>query len=144
MSEENPQRSYRGRLAPTPSGFLHKGHVQTFRTAWNRANEQNGTVIFRMDDLDSCTMYKEYANACMEDMRGMGLDWDEGPDVGGEYGPYEQSKRGKFYFETLRRLFDLNLIYPCVKSRKEIKAFGLFDSVGSEYLFPRPFDQVRY
>jgi len=139
MSEENPKQSYRGRLAPTPSGYLHQGHVCTFRTAWNRAREQNGTVIFRMDDLDPARCSKEYASSCLEDMRGMGLDWDEGPDIGGSYGPYEQSKRGSFYFDVLRELFELDLIYPCEKSRKEIQAFGLLNAVGSEYLFPKSF-----
>lgn len=132
-------QSYRGRLAPTPSGYLHQGHVCTFRTAWNRAREQNGTVIFRMDDLDPARCTKEYASSCLEDMIGMGLDWNEGPDVGGSCGPYEQSKRGSFYFDVLRKLFELDLIYPCEKSRKEIQAFGLLDAAGSGYLFPESF-----
>ena len=139
MSEENPKQSYRGRLAPTPSGYLHQGHISTFRTVWNRARELDGTLIFRMDDLDPARCTQEYANACLDDMRGMGLDWDEGPDIGGSYGPYEQNKRESFYFDALRKLFELDLIYPCEKSRKEIKAFGLLDSTGSEYLFPESF-----
>ena len=139
MSEENPKQSYRGRLAPTPSGYLHEGHVSTFRTAWNRAREQSGTVIFRMDDLDPARCTKEYANACLEDMRGMGLDWDEGPDVKGSYGPYEQSKRSDFYKEMLKKLFELGCIYPCTKTRKEIRFAGLLDSFGLEFLYPETF-----
>jgi len=139
MSEEKPKQSYRGRLAPTPSGYLHQGHASTFRTAWSRARQQDGTVIFRMDDLDPTRCTQEYANACLEDMKGVGLDWDEGPDIGGSYGPYEQSKRGNFYFDALRKLFEFDLIYPCEKSRKEIQGVGLLDSSGSEYLFPQSF-----
>ncbi|MEK9772140.1 MAG: glutamate--tRNA ligase family protein [Opitutae bacterium] len=139
MSEEKAKHAYRGRLAPTPSGFLHQGHVCTFQTAWDRARSAGGTLVFRMDDLDSARCTKEYESACLEDIIGMGLDWDEGPDVGGSYGPYEQSKRGNFYFDALRKLYELDLIYPCVKSRKEIQGFGLLDSMGSEYLFPQSF-----
>ena len=139
MSEENPKQTYRGRLAPTPSGFLHAGHVSTFRTAWERARASNGQLIFRMDDLDPARCTSEFADACIEDMKGMGLDWDEGPDVGGSYDPYEQSKRSDYYRKALRKLYDLGFIYPCTKSRKEIRKAGLLDSSGKEYLYPESF-----
>ena len=139
MSEEKEKQSYRGRMAPTPSGYLHEGHVQTFRVAWERAGEKNGQLVLRMDDLDLARCTEEFAEACIEDIKGMGLDWDEGPDVGGSYGPYKQSERGNFYFDALRKLLELGLIYPCAKSRKEIKASGLVDTTGSEYLFPKEF-----
>ena len=139
MSEEKPQQPYRGRIAPTPSGYLHQGHIRTFRTAWNRAREKGGQIVFRMDDLDPSRCNQEYANACTEDIRSMGIDWDEGPDRRGDFGPYEQSKRGRFYLDALQKLFELDLIYPCEKSRKEIKALGLLDSSGSEFLFPESF-----
>ena len=96
MSEENPKQSYRGRLAPTPSGYLHEGHIRTFSTAWIRAREKGGQLVFRMDDLDPFRCKQEYATACIEDIMGMGLDWDEGPNLEGRYGPYEQSKEGVF------------------------------------------------
>ncbi len=136
MSEEKPKEPYRGRLAPTPSGFLHAGHVRTFRTAWERARERMGKVVFRMDDLDSSRCTSEFADACMQDIRGMGLDWDEGPDIGGDFAPYEQSKRSFFYEQALRVLFDLGHIYPCTKSRKEIHASGLLDRSETEHLYP--------
>ena len=59
-----------------------------------------------MDDLDPNRCTEEYASACLEDVKGMGLEWDEGPDVGGMYGPYEQSKRAHFYFATLQKLYE--------------------------------------
>ena len=64
MSEDNPEQRYRGRLAPTPSGYLHEGHIQTFRTAWKRAADNKGELIFRMDDLDSNRCTSEYKTAC--------------------------------------------------------------------------------
>ena len=87
MSEEKPHNHYRGRLAPTPSGFLHLGHVRTFSSAWERARAVNGQLAFRMDDLDPARCTKEYAKACLDDIKGMGLDWDEGPDKGGQFWP---------------------------------------------------------
>jgi len=126
-------------LAPTPSGFLHQGHVRTFRTAWDRTRFCGGTLVFRMDDLDSARCTEEFAEACIEDMQGMGLDWDEGPDKGGPYGPYNQSRRSELYFNTLRTLHEKGYIYPCLKTRREISAAGILDSSGKEYLYPESF-----
>ena len=139
MSEDNPEQRYRGRLAPTPSGYLHEGHIQTFRTAWKRAEDNKGELLFRMDDLDANRCTSEYKTACIEDMKKMGLDWQEGPDMGGSYGPYEQSKRSDFYAEMLKKLFDMGCIYPCTKTRKEIRSAGLLDSFGLEFLYPESY-----
>jgi glutamyl-tRNA synthetase len=139
MSEEKAKQAYRGRLAPTPSGFLHQGHVRTFRTAWDRARSAGGTLVFRMDDLDSARCTEEYAQACIEDMQGMGLDWDEGPDKGGFFGPYSQSQRSELYLNALQTLHELGCIYPCLKTRREISAAGTLDSSGKEYLYPEYF-----
>jgi glutamyl-tRNA synthetase len=136
MSEDNPEQGYRGRLAPTPSGYLHEGHIQTFRTAWMRAADNKGKLIFRLDDLDPNRCTSKYKTACVEDMKKMGLDWQEGPDVGGNYGPYEQSKRSDFYKGMLKKLFEMGCIYPCTKTRKEIRSVGLQDSFGLEFLYP--------
>ena len=139
MSEDNPEQGYRGRLAPTPSGYLHEGHIQTFHTAWKRAAVNKGELIFRMDDLDPNRCTSEYKTACVEDMKKMGLDWQEGPDVGGSYGPYEQSKRSDFYKGMLQKLFEIGCIYPCSKTRKEIRSASLLDSFGLEFLYPETF-----
>jgi glutamyl-tRNA synthetase len=139
MSEDKAKQAYRGRLAPTPSGFLHQGHVRTFRTAWDRARSARGTLVFRMDDLDSARCTDEYVQACIEDIQGMGLDWDEGPDKGGSFGPYNQSRRSELYLNALRTLHELGCIYPCLKTRREISAAGALDSSGKEYLYPEYF-----
>ena len=139
MSEEKAKQAYRGRLAPTPSGFLHQGHVRTFRTAWDRTRSCGGTLVFRMDDLDSARCTEEFAEACIEDMQGMDLDWDEGPDKGGPYGPYNQSRRTELYLNALRTLHEMGCIYPCLKTRREISAAGILDSSGKEYLYPEYF-----
>jgi glutamyl-tRNA synthetase len=139
MSEDKAKPPYRGRLAPTPSGFLHEGHVRTFRTAWQRSRSNKGKLVFRMDDLDPARCTTQYAQACIEDIRGMGLDWDEGPDVGGPFAPYNQSTRGDLYLGALKALYERDLIYPCKKSRKEIRAAGILDSIGKEYLYPEYF-----
>ena len=144
MSEEKPHYHYRGRLAPTPSGFLHLGHVRTFSTAWERARAVNGQLAFRLDDLDPSRCTEEYSKACLDDIKGMGLDWDEGPDKRGHFGPYEQSKRSRFYLDTLKELYEKGYVYPCNKSRKDIRDAGLIDASGKEYLYPESFRPESY
>ena len=112
---------YRGRIAPSPTGFLHLGHAATFRTAWDRARNAAGQVILRVEDLDEARCRNEFRDAIIEDLQWIGLDWDEGPDVGGRHAPYVQSERLSLYreaFETLRRR---KLVYPCRCSRREIQ-----------------------
>jgi glutamyl-tRNA synthetase len=137
MSEDKEQKSYRGRIAPTPTGYLHEGHARTFQIAWGRARDRKGKIIFRNDDLDQTRSRKEFTSAAMEDLRAMGIDWDEGPDCGGEFGPYNQSERAEKYVSILLKLANNGLVYPCTKSRKEIQSFGMKAKDGNEYLFPQ-------
>ena len=111
---------YRGRLAPSPTGYLHVGHALTFHAAWQRARDARGMLVMRMDDLDAERSRGIYADAALEDLRWLGLDWHEGPDVGGPFAPYAQSERGDFYLSAWRRLFAGGFIYPCRCSRKEL------------------------
>lgn len=111
---------YRGRLAPSPTGLLHLGHARTFWTAWRRARDHHGTLIFRNEDLDPQRSKQEFADAMIEDLRWLGLDWDEGPDVGGPHAPYVQSQRRAFYLEAWQRLRQGGWIYPCTCSRKDL------------------------
>ena len=114
-------RAYRGRIAPTPSGYLHLGHGSTFRTAMERALQFDGTLVYRTEDLDQSRCRSEYVEAAMRDLRSFGLSWQEGPDVGGVFEPYVQSERFSWYLETWRRLHASGSIYPCSLSRKDVR-----------------------
>ncbi|HVZ83491.1 MAG TPA: tRNA glutamyl-Q(34) synthetase GluQRS [Terracidiphilus sp.] len=116
------EREYRGRLAPSPTGYLHAGHARTFHAAWQRAREAGGVLVMRMEDLDPDRSRAEYAQAALDDLRWLGLDWDEGPDVGGAFGPYAQSERGDVYRAAMQRLVEGGFVYPCRCSRKDLAA----------------------
>jgi glutamyl-tRNA synthetase len=115
-------QTYRGRLAPSPTGYLHLGHARTFWTAQQRAQENGGELILRNEDLDATRFKMEFVNAMLEDLRWFGFAWTEGPDVGGRYAPYNQSERMEFYHAALEKLRAGNFIYPCTCSRKDIQA----------------------
>lgn len=118
----NRTSAYRGRLAPSPTGYLHIGHARTFWTAQERARAKGGALILRNDDLDGSRVRKEFVVAMLEDLRWFGLEWSEGPDVGGKFGPYNQSARMGLYQEAFEKLRAGNFIYPCTCSRKDIQA----------------------
>jgi glutamyl-tRNA synthetase len=112
--------SYRGRVAPSPTGYLHLGHARTFWTAHERARAAGGVLVLRDEDLDLARSRAEFAAAMSEDLRWLGLEWQEGPDVGGPLGPYRQSERRAFYLEAWARLVAEGHVYPCVCSRRDI------------------------
>lgn len=112
--------AYRGRLAPSPTGYLHVGHARTFFTAWQRARDAHGTLVMRMEDLDRERSRANYADAAYEDLRWLGIRWQEGPDKGGPFAPYEQSKRLPLYIEVWRRLLRGGFLFPCNCSRKDL------------------------
>ncbi len=116
------KQTYRGRLAPSPTGWLHLGHARTFWTAQERARANGGVLILRNEDLDSTRQQMEFAGAMLEDLRWFGFEWSEGPDVGGKFAPYNQSERMDFYRAALEKLRTGNFIYPCTCSRKDIRA----------------------
>lgn len=115
-----PKDLYRGRLAPSPTGLLHAGHARTFWTAAQRAREHNGLLVFRNEDLDQQRSKPEFVNSMFEDLRWLGIRWDEGPDCGGPYAPYSQSQRREFYLAAWKRLCDSGAVYPCTCSRKDV------------------------
>lgn len=116
----NPPNPYRGRLAPSPTGYLHLGHARTFLIAAQRACQPNGTLILRNEDLDPQRCRRQFVDGMLEDLRWLGIEWQEGPDCGGRYGPYSQSERRDFYLSAWRRLRDSAWIYPCACSRKDL------------------------
>ena len=114
--------AYRGRIAPSPTGYLHIGHAHTFHRAWQRAREGRGVLVLRMEDLDADRSRPEYAQAALEDLRWLNIDWDEGPDLGGPYAPYDQSHRADVYRSAWQKLRERGFIYPCRCSRKDLAA----------------------
>ena len=119
---------YRGRLAPSPTGYLHLGHARTFWIAAQRAQSAGGTLVLRDDDLDRKRCRPEFAAAMLEDLRWLGLRWTEGPDVGGPYAPYRQSERTALYRAALERLHAAGSIFPCPRSRRDV-----FEAAGAPH-----------
>ena len=111
---------YRGRLAPSPTGHLHLGHARTFWVAFSRARSSSGTLVLRNEDLDPQRSRAEFVRAFVEDLRWLGIDWQEGPDVRGPYGPYSQSQRRESYLAAWRELVTAGHVYPCACSRKDL------------------------
>jgi glutamyl-tRNA synthetase len=112
---------YRGRIAPTPTGLLHVGHARTFAQAAERAKRAHGQLLFRIEDLDAHRCRDDFAKQSMQDCRWLGFEWNEGPDIGGPFGPYIQSQRIEYYREIWKQLHATGLIYPCDKSRKDVE-----------------------
>lgn len=131
---------YRGRLAPTPTGYLHLGHARTFWIAQQRAKQAHGTLILRDEDLDRDRCRPEFAKAMLDDLHWFGLDWQEGPDCGGPFAPYRQSERLPHYLEIWRRLATLGVIYPSPHSRKDVQqALSAPHDDENEPIFPVEF-----
>jgi glutamyl-tRNA synthetase len=113
-------KTYRGRIAPSPTGYLHLGHARTFWAAQQRARERGGVLVLRNEDLDRARCKEEFDVAMIEDLRWFGFDWQEGPDCGGPFGPHNQSQRFDLYRAALEKLRGGGFIYPCTCSRKDI------------------------
>ena len=112
--------TYRGRLAPSPTGYLPIGHARTFWIAQQRAIAHGGALILRNDDLDAARCKPEFVAAMIEDMRWFGLRWSEGPDIGGPHAPYDQSARMPHYTAAFEQLRARGFIYPCTCSRQDV------------------------
>ncbi len=112
--------AYRGRLAPSPTGYLHLGHARTFWTAQQRARAAGGRLVLRNEDLDAMRFKLEFVDAMLEDLKWFGFEWQEGPDCGGPFGPYAQSQRRDVYVAALEKLRAGGFVYSCTCSRKDI------------------------
>ncbi|HYG57898.1 MAG TPA: tRNA glutamyl-Q(34) synthetase GluQRS [Symbiobacteriaceae bacterium] len=114
----------RGRFAPTPSGQMHIGNARTALLAWLQARQAGGALVLRMEDIDKPRSRPDLARQILSDLRWMGLDWDEGPDVGGPHGSYVQSEREELYAAALEQLRAGGWVYPCYCSRAELQAIA--------------------
>lgn len=114
----------RGRYAPSPTGTLHLGNLRTALLAWLFARAAGGAFVLRVEDLDHPRVRPHAAAQMLDDLRWLGLDWDEGPDVGGLLGPYTQSMRLALYDGALAHLRQCGLVYPCYCTRAELHALG--------------------
>jgi len=111
-----------GRLAPSPTGAQHLGNARTYLLAWLSARSQAGRVVLRIEDIDSPRVKPWAVQQAIDDLRWLGLDWDEGPDIGGPNGPYVQTERTHLYDAAIRNLVDADRVYPCTCSRTDIDA----------------------
>jgi glutamyl-tRNA synthetase len=121
MTDPASRNVYRGRLAPSPTGYLHLGHSRTFWIAQQRARASDGVLVLRNEDLDAQRFKLEFVGAMIEDLKWFGFEWQEGPDCGGPFGPYNQSERREFYLGAMRKLLAGGFVYPCTCSRSDVR-----------------------
>lgn len=112
----------RTRYAGSPTGYLHIGGAWNTFFVWLFARHNRGTMILRMEDTDRTRSTQEFEQAILEDIRWLGLDWDEGPDVGGPYGPYRQTERFDLYTKFARELLQRGAAYECFCTPEELEA----------------------
>jgi len=118
MSQARP----RGRYAPSPTGELHVGNASTALLAWLSVRSRGGAFVIRVEDLDLNRARPELVARILDDLRWLGLDWDEGPDLGGPHAPYAQGQRSGLYAAAFERLRRAERVYPCFCSRRDVAA----------------------
>lgn len=109
------------RYAPSPTGELHLGNLKTAIEAWEACRRAGGRFILRVEDIDTPRTVAGSEERILHDLRWLGIDWDEGPDVGGPAGPYRQSERDTIYAAALEALRGRDLTYFCTCSRKDLR-----------------------
>ena len=112
----------RVRIAPSPSGNLHVGTARTALFNYLFAKKNNGKFILRIEDTDAERTSQEYIDNIFDSLKALGLNWDEGPDVGGPYGPYTQSERFDIYPKYIQQLLDSGFAYECFCTPEELEA----------------------
>ena len=110
------------RFAPSPTGDLHVGNIRTALFDWAYARHTGGTFLFRIEDTDTTRVTDEYIQAAIDTLKWLGLNWDEGPEVGGDNGPYLQSQRLNIYAEWAQKFLDQKDAYHCYCSAEELEA----------------------
>lgn len=110
----------RTRFSPSPTGNIHLGNIRTALFSALYAKKHHGSFILRIEDTDRERSKEEYTDSLQHDLRWLGIEWQEGPTVGGDYGPYWQSQRAHFYDEFYRQLESAGAIYPCFCTDQEL------------------------
>lgn len=132
ISPPTPQPPPVGRLAPSPTGAQHVGNARTYLLAWLSIRARGGRVILRIEDVDSPRVKSGAEQQAIDDLRWLGLDWDEGPDVGGPHAPYRQTERLSLYQAALAQLRAAERVYPCTCTRTDIAAAASAPHAGQE------------
>ena len=112
----------RVRFAPSPSGDLHVGNIRTALYDWAFARATGGVLVLRIEDTDTTRVKPEYIASAQDTLRWLGLDWDEGPGVGGPFGPYQQSERLDIYAGWVARFLADGHAYYCYCTPEELEA----------------------
>ncbi len=120
------------RLAPSPTGAQHLGNARTYLLAHWSARKSCARMILRIEDVDSPRVKPWATQQAIDDLRWLGVTWDEGPDVGGPNAPYIQTERSNHYHDALQRLIASDCVYPCVCTRKDIEEAGSAPHFGNE------------
>ncbi|MEW2480926.1 glutamate--tRNA ligase [Mycobacterium sp. NPDC049093] len=118
----SPSRPVRVRFCPSPTGTPHVGLVRTALFNWAYARHTGGTFVFRIEDTDAARDSAESYAAILDALRWLGLDWDEGPEVGGPYEPYRQSQRSEIYRDVINRLLEAGEVYAAYSTPEEVEA----------------------
>ena len=116
------EKKIRVRFAPSPTGYLHLGNARTALFNWLFARKYRGRFILRIEDTDQERANPAFEKSLIEDLRWLGLHWDEGPQLGGDFAPYRQSQRRHYYLEAARKLLDEGKAYFCYCSGEELQA----------------------
>jgi len=122
MTSATKVESVRVRFAPSPTGLLHIGSVRTALFNWVFARQHGGKFILRIEDTDTERSKQEYEEDILSNFKWLGLDWDEGPDIGGPFGPYRQSERKEHYEKYLKLLLEHKKAYYCFCSKDQLEA----------------------
>ncbi len=138
MSEGSMTEKIRVRMAPSPTGPIHVGNLHTALFNWLFARSQGGTFILRFEDTDQERSKAEWEEVIFQEMKWLGLDWDEGPDIGGPHDPYRQMQRLDLYERYARQLLESGHAYRCYCTPEELEAErGEAQKRGVAYLYSR-------
>ena len=117
-----PASAVRTRFCPSPTGTVHVGLLRTALFNWAHARHTGGTFVFRIEDTDAARDSEESYRHLLDSLRWLGLDWDEGPEVGGPHGPYRQSERSEVYREVATKLLEAGHVYESFSTNEEVEA----------------------